>query len=1421
MIKKLLVLFSLFFFAFSITQLNAQKVDREAIKKKLMKEHLLNSSAQGREFWIAIPPNEVPEHSTNVLELYVTASENTVVEYWIPGRGKRLTKPINAMSVASFSTETGEMTWDQEVRISEKITHEGIRLKSDKPISVYVLNGKTVTSEGYLAIPMSSWGRKYIHCSYYDFKEGRPWATGFLLVAGEDNTSIKINLKGIGKGYAKTLHGRDIGDRWEVTLNKGDTYMVRGDAKTRGQFDMSGTEFLGNKPFGLISFHMRTMIPALVVTSGRDHLCEMMPPVTAWGKRYATVEYDRGSDKGDFFRIVASEPNTRYRVKWFDLISNRLIGQREGTLRNAGDFEEFLETPATMPHDLQSIRGASVWEADKPVLVMQYSYSANWDNASMFDPFMILVTAVEQYIPGTVFQTPANKAFADNNFNIIAIGDTADEENHFRLLKSIEIDGVPIWKNNQQFLFNRIPETDLYWAKLKVEPGAHHIQGDTKFGGYVYGFSSFDSYGWPAAMAFNTIGEVDSLPPQIFKTGTCGVFDIKLTELRNGEEGDDPIQIDKGVDEIVELEDSYNMEYSIDDFEAWPPNYDYTFEYSVVDPYQDGKAVFAVFDRAGNMALDSIEYEADSLLLDPEIVEFGMVRVNETKELPAKLQSNSDDNITLVDIRLKYGEVYTITQGDVNPDAPMPLAPGAIHDLMIAYTPDQEGLRERDKDVDTLIVETECLRWAWPVTGRGVIPRIEVEDWNAGTLVVGTSVCKKADQNRGLRIENPGTDTLIITGITGYSDPFSLSDPTVPPLPITVLPGEIVYLEEMCFAPTAVGNFSQDIVLHSNAVGPDSVSVWSGNGVQPGPTITLYDWGKRRVQTVNEGQIYMRNKGSSKVTITDIDLENSGDANFRIKSIKPQLNPVIELFEETNTNPNVTKEVVITVEFIPQAEETYHNAIVPTFSEEDAIEPGTVIGDLDGIGILPKLEVTGYTFWPPILLNDTHDDIGKVRIYNPSETSPTYIESINWSNNSDNDFEWVTQPTQDFELGMGESLEFDVRFTARGINDRLAVVEVVSDAEPGPQTDPRVTDTAHVRGYGYEKGLSVGNLDYGDVLLCDKPEMTVEIRNTSQTSVATIYDFIAEIGDIGSFAIEDIFPTDIQPGDALPVRVTFDPGVGSRTGPFHVDAKVYSNFDTLTSTFDAEVYDVTVSLDMPTLYGMAPGMQTIDNPPAQAFPIIVRSDDWADANVTDFRIDVIYKKDWMFFAEKITKGDVLDQSWTITATEYAIDDIWSRAEIEGHGTTPISRNGQLVRPVYTIMLADSSQFMPDFGEITFFDRDACVLKDPQPGEININTCVQDLRNVTFTTTKYALQEVGPNPATGSTVNIKYGVGLKTHTTLELYNSTGERVETLVDKVQEVGDYELVLSTDRLGSGTYIVRMKSGPYEDVRRFVIVK
>ncbi len=202
---------------------------------------------------------------------------------------------------------------------------------------------------------------------------------------------------------------------------------------------------------------------------------------------------------------------------------------------------------------------------------------------------MTIVSPVEQYITASVFQTPTLPSFQTHWFNMIVVGDRADSS-HSKL-KSIQLDGQPLWQIQPQLLQRNIPGTDLYWAQIKVTPGSHLVAGSTPFTGHIYGFGNFNSYGMPAAISLKQLHRLDTLPPVITKKDSCGTYHCKVTELRN--ESGDPrlVQKDQGIYsiELVDyLSNNYRMKYRTAPIIPYDPIawvFDYTLE--VINPALD------------------------------------------------------------------------------------------------------------------------------------------------------------------------------------------------------------------------------------------------------------------------------------------------------------------------------------------------------------------------------------------------------------------------------------------------------------------------------------------------------------------------------------------------------------------------------------------------------------------------------------------------------------------------------------------------------------------------------------------------------------------------------------------------------------------------------------------------------------------
>ncbi len=1438
-LASLIILFALTMPLYSKEDISPQ------VRAKLMENLTLSASSQGYEFYVAIPPNE---NSTNswmpeLLAIYIASTKptNITVEY---GSAHSIIKTarINVpFGVIALTNITGELAFKtHEVRIPETVTNQGFRIRSsDNPVSVYVMNSKNTTSDGYMAIPTSSWGTDYIHCAYYDKQEGTDaqmgiqfFGSGFLIVGGHNNTTVNIDLRGVGGEFSTTTSGRRIGDKWTITINAGQTYIVQGKADTRGMFDLTGSRIKSDKPIGLISYHQRTDLPALIGSS-RDHMSEMLPPVQAWGKRYASIEYKR-NNKGDKFRVVASEPNTRYSVVWYDMVNDKELGRRSGILRRDGDFMEVSEILQNPGPNLQSVRGVSVFEADKPILVMQYSYSSAWDGHNNFDPFMIVVSAVEQFTRQTVFQTP-DREFNDNNFNLIAVGDTSDQERNIKLLQSIKLDGQPFWMMDPSFTANKIPGTNLFWGRTKVAVGPHYIVGDTPFGGYIYGFTSVDSYGWPAAMAINKLSELDTLPPVLEINGKCGEYEVRFTEFRNGDADDDPRQVDQGVSERPTLLDiSYNFIEPIfaDGFQSYPPNHDKTFKLIVDDLRKDAWAVFAITDLAGNVAVDSIFYSADNISMDPDLLNFGNVKVNDTKELEALIKNNGNSNVNIVSIALKTGTVYKI----LNPE-PVTIPVNDEHALTVQYTPTKEGLQPTNIDVDSIIVITDCLRFAFPLNGRGVIAKIDVADWDAGTVVVG----EKKLRTEGIRIANIGTEDLFITEMqwTETSPAFYIENQNVT-FPITLRAGgQPLLLTLVVFEPPVEDEFSARLTFISNAEQGKDYSQLTGRSIKPGPYITDFDWLERRVYEIGnddvhyEGFVTVSNKGTAPLRLTSVELENgtqlSNDGSYKIVSTTPSLqnpNGFIDIFPETETDPQRAKEVRINLRFKPTSEDNEKQTrVIPVFAAKDNINKGDVYGVIEGIGILPKIEVVGYEFPNITEVGSTHVGNGTVTISSTSSTADLHIDRINVTGHT-GDFRFITPLPNNITLARGEKIELEVEFTPTRVGKREIQLEIVNDGFRAP--NPVQSTFTTVSGVGFFNSFEVTDHNFGRHTRCDVPTSFFFIRNTGISDALIIENIEVEDDYKDIFTIVNFVADEaVQPQDEKAVEVRFTPA--NRPGEIRnasAQVAIVTNLGTQYATIQGNSVTTRMSLTQPNIDKMVAGMTTTNQ--YKKFPVMLslsrnadNTGDYNDAKITSFEVEIKYNPLWLKYNGNVTAGEILN-GWTLTGVETIHSETSATLTIYGTGGAMIAADGELFNPNFLIMLSEEKNMTPTFGKISFGERDICVNSINTPGSISVEHCVQDLRIVEINRNVFNLAPIHPNPVSAESVNIQFSVGLdNAFTRIEVINSNGEVVRTLQDGMLSAGNYQARLLTGELGSGVYFINMVSGPFSTKEKIVIVK
>lgn len=1420
------------------------------------------TSAQGTEFWITIPPNEILPYPVSALEVYVASAFDTEVEVFDASGDKTIRRQIKSMQVRTLSDKTGETNWTWEVRENEQNARKGIRLRSKKPISVYVMNSKTFSSDGYLALPTSVWGTDYIATGYYDFREFKKWAGGFIIVSGEQGTIVDINLRGTGELDGRTAAGKRIntGQPFTITLDEGDVYMVKGDGESRGTFDLTGTSIRSSKPVGVFGFHERTTMPNVLVNgNGRDHMVEMLPPTNTWGKRYVTIEYNRrnvnGQGKGDVFRVVAKDPQTRWTLKYYDKNTGRLLGQGGGFIAKAGEFSEITQAsaPTTITH------GYSVWVADKPIFVMQYSCSSSWDGDAILDPFMINVTPEEQFISSTIFQTPTDPSFTRHLLNLIVKTDTADP-NYIENLKSIELDGIPLWRHpsavSPTLLFTRMPDGN-HWATVDFSTvaTAHRIQSNGKaiFGGYIYGFGQFDSYGWPAAAGFKPTTSVDTMPPVLKGTSVCGDYSYEATELRNIPDPPAPVPIDTdqvetgiAIIDTVIGSNSYNYELILETSQQItrvPVFKRFRYTWRVIEKSKDAFCRYFVMDWAGNITYDSCQYYADKIAFNPSPFSFGKIRLGTNKTAIITIVNNSDGEVELTEAKLLLGTYFSITGGAIPPIVKVPARGSTTVTLLYDGRRETTNIKT-DWDKDTLQIRTKCGLFKHPIEGVAAVPRIIIEDFDAGTVGLDEKRCKAG----GLQINNPGSDTLVITSINGFlGTNFSLSTPFTPALPIIIPPKGFEELKDVCYQSSSITVDNIDVTFSNNAEGPDSVSNWQGSTQAAGPVITGWNWRQRRVATVHQAICYVYNTGNEVLTLRDVTFADgtrfwpagSNDANyvFKIVGLFNNGTPVTTI-NLSGINAKASDSAEVFVLFRPDAQVAFSANISPVWN--GTVEPRSA--KLEGQGILPAIATQ------PITLScaETPDDVvvpRDITITN-SGTMRLTVSGFRFAAGTPPAFAVVSVPALPFTVPAGGSVPASVSFTRPTTNGGgfAATVEIVHDAVRGNGIDSgNIVPITHTEqftvGSCSEPDMTVGNIDFGrQRSTCDAPIMEFRITNPSVSPKPLEVREINEIGaDAGYFEIVNIFdfagfpttlPLIIPANSSYRVQVQFTPTLpdaapwADRNYSVQYEVVGYGQGNTaVLKTLNAGVqgvgYVTPVTLNLMNDLGAGASKQPGD---VVNFRVGGVSNDWTSADVTSFVADVTIEKAAIGYnLGSIRLGPGLVGGWTVN--EPVITDLpGGRAQLRftATGGTRVTSSSDLFTFTMTLLLGDKFSTRQDMA---VSGLRTCVVPAATGDSTTIFNCALTRRVVSINGSRSQLSPVYPNPVNTSTAHVDFGLGLTAQTSIDLINAQGTVVKKFVSGNLRHGEYSLDFDVTGLSAGVYILRLSTAEFTASQQVVV--
>ncbi|XP_071088487.1 uncharacterized protein [Haliotis cracherodii] len=394
------------------------------------------------------------------LELFIATSEETEVNVNVTAPKWPLANLDQSFTIRSG--EVKQLFISNSLRnIGTAISGKGIYVSADNNIVVYGVNKEDYSNDAFLGLPTDVLGNRHFTVSYSPaFRKCE-----VVIAAVEDDTSIRIKLPvsdpAVSVNYQGLLYGN--GGVINIVLDRFSTFQFQSVG------DLTGSRIDSDKPVSVFSGNMKTNIGT---GSTQDHLVEQIPPVEAWGKRFATVPTPYRTT-GDYFRFIASEDDTVVNVT------------RHGThsLANAGQYLQLL-----IPSN-----EFNLVSSNKAILVVMFVLSqlTQFDEEEA-DPSMILIPPIQQWASDYTFATPKFSLGSYENFFMLAI-DSVETS-------GLMLNGRPMVPEGN---WTSIPGTNLVGAFVSLPEGVHrvrHISPIVLFAGYLYGKALSETYGFPTGM---------------------------------------------------------------------------------------------------------------------------------------------------------------------------------------------------------------------------------------------------------------------------------------------------------------------------------------------------------------------------------------------------------------------------------------------------------------------------------------------------------------------------------------------------------------------------------------------------------------------------------------------------------------------------------------------------------------------------------------------------------------------------------------------------------------------------------------------------------------------------------------------------------------------------------------------------------
>jgi hypothetical protein len=469
------------------------------------------SAAQSKDYWVSFFPSI--DNTAPIWLLAATNVEGTQVKitYMEDGSVDQFSISPNKpkeykIKISTLTDDKHQMAKPDAWEVRQK---RSVHVEASNPIALQGFTDADNNVGLFLVLPTSNLGQKFTISAFNDqhsrMSDGGggfggwepaafpPTGGGFIVVATEDATTVTMNVTG------PTAGGHKRGDTWSITMDKGDTYYVRGAAESEDD-DLSRSTVTSSKPVAVFAgCEIARTLDAMVLQGHfdyNDYVVEEMIPQEIWGKEYVSGPFTnkRGTKEddlfGDFYRVYSAEPTELF---------------MDGQSRGISDYWEF---------SLQTV--PRIFTAEKPIMVVQYDYYIDFHGSNPKSPRtsnneMVLVPR-HNWRRNATFTVPTG--YQQTYFHVIAHKDSIDK---ITALLPGKVQPVPIgglkYSGAQVYT---IGQYRIFTLVLGVK-GQVRVQGPCDFAVYNYGTRDNDqikatySYASAAAASFGSLSNAKPL----------------------------------------------------------------------------------------------------------------------------------------------------------------------------------------------------------------------------------------------------------------------------------------------------------------------------------------------------------------------------------------------------------------------------------------------------------------------------------------------------------------------------------------------------------------------------------------------------------------------------------------------------------------------------------------------------------------------------------------------------------------------------------------------------------------------------------------------------------------------------------------------------------------------------------------------